>query len=93
MAAPVKPQPRTLRIDLPAPYEGFYAVARLDFPARVLTELQSGDFERQLAAFDRIVIEHNFTDTDGQTPTSLAEVDPWKMVELSMQVWGAELGK
>jgi hypothetical protein len=85
--------PRTVRIDLPEPYVGRYVVARLDFPARVLIELQSGEFERTLNAFDGVVIEHNLPDTTGARAASLLDADPFKMVERAIELWGEALGK
>lgn len=84
---------RTARIDLPEPFAGRYVVARLDFPARVLIELQSGDFERTINAFSGIVVDHNLPDTDGNRAASLLDADPFKMVEKAIELWGAELGK
>lgn len=93
MANPIKPAPRTIRVDLPAPFVGYYVVAKADFPARVLSDLQSGDFDRALEAFDRIVVEHNLTDEDGAKPASLLDADPFDAVRLALEAWGAELGK
>lgn len=93
MAQPNRPAPRTIRIELPEPYAGFYAVAKADFPARVLTDLQSGDFATAVDAFSRVVIEHNFLGEDGQPVKHLADVDPFDMVKIAMEKWGDELGK
>lgn len=93
MANPTKPAPRTIRIDLQEPYAGFYVIARADFPARVLSDLQSGDFDRAIDAFSRIVIEHNFTDENGERVEHLADADPFSMVSTAMEKWGTELGK
>ncbi len=84
---------RTARIDLPEPFAGRYVVARLDFPARVLIELQSGEFERTINAFNAIVVEHNLPDSNGEKAESLLDADPFKMVERAIELWGAELGK
>ena len=93
MANPQKPAPRTIRIDLPEPFAGFYVIARADFPARVLSDLQSGDFDKAVDAFSRIVVEHNLTDEDGDRVAHLADADPFSMVTLAMEKWGEELGK
>jgi hypothetical protein len=93
MAQPNRPAPRTIRIDLPEPYTGFYAIAKADFPARVLTDLQSGDFATAVDAFSRVVIEHNLPAEDGTTAPHLADVDPFDMVRIAMEKWGDELGK
>lgn len=93
MATPTRPAPRTIRVELPEPYVGFYAVAKADFPARVLSDLQSGDFGSAIDAFNRVVIEHNFPGEDGATASHLADVDPFDMVKVAMEKWGEELGK
>lgn len=93
MSTPTKPAPRTVRLDLPEPYLGFYLIARVDFPARVLTDLQSGDFERAVDAFSRIVVEHNLPGEDGAKVAHLADADPFDMVRIAMEKWGEELGK
>jgi hypothetical protein len=85
--------PRTVKVALPEPYAGRYIVARLDFPARVLIELQSGDFARTLTAFDGVVVEHNLPDSTGARAASLLDADPFKMVEKAIELWGEELGK
>lgn len=93
MANPTKPAPRTIRVDLPAPFIGYYVIAKADFPARVLSDLQSGDFDRALGAFDRIVVEHNLTDENGVKTVSLLDADPFAAVQLALEGWGSELGK
>lgn len=90
---PSKPQARTIRVDLAAPFEGFYAVVKVDFPARVLIELQSGDFARTMEAFSSLVIDHNLTDTNGAVVKSFLDVDPVEMANKVIESWGNELGK
>ena len=93
MNATAKRAPRTVRIECTGHNEGTYFVARLDFPARLLVELQSGDFERQLEAFQKIVTEHNAIDETGAKATEFLDVDPFSAVQEALEVWGAELGK
>lgn len=93
MANPTLPAPRTIRIDLPAPFEGYYVVAKVDFPARVLTDLQSGDFERAIGAFQRITLDHNLPDDTGNKAADFMDVDPFDMVRLALEAWGEGLGK
>ena len=90
---PNKPETRTIRVDLQAPYEGFYAVVKVDFPARVLLELQSGDFERTMEAFSKLVLDHNLTDERGNKATSFLDVDPVELANKVIESWGNELGK
>lgn len=93
MSNPTKPAPRTIRIDLEEPYKGFFVVAKADFPARVLTDLQSGDFERAIDAFSRVVTDHNLPNEEGVKASHLADVDPFDIVRVAMERWGEELGK
>lgn len=93
MSSPTKPAPRTIRIDLQEPYAGFYVIARADFPARVLSDLQSGNFDKAIDAFSRIIVEHNFTDEESKPVDHLADADPFSMVTFAMEKWGEELGK
>lgn len=93
MNAIAKRPARTIRIECTGHNEGTYFVARLDFPARLLVELQSGDFERQLEAFQKIVTEHNATDEAGAKAVDFLDVDPFSAVQEALEVWGAELGK
>jgi hypothetical protein len=90
---PNKPAARTIRVDLQAPYEGFYAVIKVDFPARILLELQSGDFGRTMEAFSKLVIDHNLTDEFGNKATSFLDVDPVELANKVIERWGDELGK
>lgn len=72
------PAPRTARAELGAgEFAGWYAVVRADFPLRVLEDLQSGNVERMGRALDRITVDHNMPDTDGNVAASMADVDPY----------------
>jgi hypothetical protein len=93
MNAIAKRPARTVRIECTGHNEGTYFEARLDFPARLLVELQSGDFERQLAAFEKIVTQHNATDSEGAHAQHFLDVDPFGAVQEALEVWSAELGK
>lgn len=54
--------PRIMRLvrwcDVPE-YEGFQYKAYLNFPQRLLLDVQSGDAERSKAALKKIILEHN----------------------------------
>lgn len=93
MAAPAKIDRRTIRIELPEPYTGYWVSAKADFPARVLVELQSGEFERTLEAFTALVIDHNLPGSDGKKAVHMLDVDPFDMVQKAIAGWGDELGK
>ena len=50
---------------------------RVDFKARLLVDLQSGDFGRILAALEKIVVRHNIPDFDdpGKRAETLGDAD------------------
>jgi len=58
-------------------FEGWEATAHVDFPARILADLQSGSLDRVLPALDRIVTEHNMPDEDGKVAETMADVVPY----------------
>jgi hypothetical protein len=93
MTAPQKPNARTIRFDLKAPYEGFYVEAKADFPARTLADLSSGDFSKAMLAFDKLVISHNLTDAEDNKVQSLMDADPYDLVTKAMEGWVDALGK
>lgn len=93
MSLPQKPPARTIRYDLKAPYEGFYIEAKADFPARTLADLTSGEFAKAMAAFDKLVVSHNLTDTENQPVKSIMDADPYEMVTKGMEGWVEALGK
>lgn len=67
---------RTLTVRIPdGPFAGWEATIRIHFPARELAALQSGQVDRMIAAFDRIIVDHNLTDDDGRPASSVADVD------------------
>jgi hypothetical protein len=88
-----KPEGRVIRYELKEPYVGFYVVARADFPARTLVELQSGDLDRSLSAFTRLVTDHNLTDDQDNKVESMLDADPMDMVVKAMEGWVEALGK
>tara|TARA_R110000868_G_scaffold22336_5_gene91514 strand:- start:939 stop:1232 length:294 start_codon:yes stop_codon:yes gene_type:complete len=93
MNAIKKPEGRVIRYELKEPYAGFYVVAKADFPARTLVELQSGDLDRSITAFTKLVTEHNLTDADNNKVESLLDADPMDLVVKAMEGWVEALGK
>lgn len=78
-----RPPGRTAELELPAPYEGWTATVRLDFPARILFDLGSGELDQVCEGLDAIIVEHNFPDETGNLAKSMADVDPaWAVVAL-----------
>lgn len=59
------------------PFTGWEVTGHVDFPARVLADLQSGNLDRLLPALDKIVTEHNLPDADGKVAQSMADVVPY----------------
>lgn len=88
-----RPQARNVRIECTGANSGTYFVARLDFPARLLIELQSGEFNRQLQAFQKIVTDHNAVDETGAKAQDFLDIDRFSAVQEALEVWGAALGK
>jgi hypothetical protein len=93
MNAPEKNATDTVRVECTGRNAGTYFVARVDFPARLLVELQSGEFERQVNAFSKIVVEHNATNEKGEHPEHLLDVARFSAVQEALELWAAELGK
>ena len=70
------PKPRTTIVRVvEGDYAGWECEARVDFPARWVADLQSGDFGRVLDVMGKIVVWHNFPDEDGKLAKNIADVD------------------
>jgi hypothetical protein len=76
-----RPAPRTVTVTLDGDFEGWEATARVDFPARLLVELESGKLERIIPALDSIIIDHNFPNDQDEIAASLGDVDPYSALE------------
>jgi hypothetical protein len=73
-----RPAPRTVTVTLPdGDFEGWSATARADFPAKLLSGLESGKIDAVLEVLERIIIEHNMPGEDGEIAAHLADVDPY----------------
>lgn len=73
-----RPAPRSIEVELESgEYAGWWCRVRVDFPAKVLRELQSNDVERILEAFGTIILEHNMPGADGELAATLGDVDPY----------------
>ena len=73
-----RPTPRSVEVELvDGEFAGWYARILVDFPMRVMLEIESGKAERVIAALDRIIVDHNFPARDGELATSCADVDPY----------------
>lgn len=82
-----KPSFRTVEITLAAPFEGWTATMRAEgVPARVFIELQSGNVERALNAFERLVVKHNFLNEDGESAASVLDA-PMDAITSAITKW------
>jgi hypothetical protein len=83
------PLPTTKEIQLRAPFEGWKAIMQVRrVPARVLIDLQSPIFDKQLGTVAKLVKSHNFTDPE--TGEHYADVldAPIEALTQLMELWG-----
>jgi hypothetical protein len=88
-----RPTPRTIEIKLDAPFDGWEATLLASFPFSVLKELQSGDIARVCDAFDKITIEHNFPDLEGNRAISSSDVSDYDAVAQAISKWAEGSGR
>lgn len=88
-----RPERRQIHVELEAPFEGWEATCVVDFPLRVLADLESDQVIRMGAGLDKIVVEHNFPDADDKIATSMLDVEPYEAVVALVTKFSAELGK
>jgi hypothetical protein len=73
-----RPEPRTVHVVIEdGDFAGWEATARADFPAKWLADFESGRIEDVLAFFERIIVDHNMPDEDGNIAERFADVDPY----------------
>jgi hypothetical protein len=82
--------PRAPRIfrwcDVPD-YEGFQYRAHLNFPQRLLLDIQSGEEERARAALRAIIVEHNgWCDSDGEPYPPADAENFWEQIPTHLAV-------
>jgi hypothetical protein len=89
-----RPAPRTVHVLIAdGDFAGWEATARADFPARVLSDLQSESIERIMHALDVIIIDHNFPDASDQLAETMQDVDPYEgILKIAGELFDA-LGK
>jgi hypothetical protein len=74
--AAARPEQRTVKVILAAPYEGWEATARAGFKARHWADLSSSDPDRILPVLSAIILEHNFPDEEtGELAETIGDVD------------------
>jgi len=83
---------RTISVTLTdAPYEGWNATMRAEgISARIFIELSSGSVERQMEAVSKLVVSHNFKDSDGEFVIDILEA-PMDALAALVGKWGTEV--
>jgi len=81
--------PTTKEIQLRAPFEGWKAVMQVRrVPARVLIDLQSPIFDKQLGTVAKLVKSHNFTNPEtGEHYEDVLDAPIEALTQL-MELWG-----
>ncbi len=66
-----------IKVDLPDPWSGQYAVVRTAISARLAATLDASedDLVKAIATFETLVVEHNLIDLSGNKAESLLDVD------------------
>lgn len=72
-----RPAPRTVQVKGTGDYADWECTVRADFPARIVGDLESAKVDRIIAAFDSIIVDHNFPDSAGDLAVTMADVDPY----------------
>lgn len=72
-----RPAPRTVEVTGTGEFATWEARALASFRAAWLVELESGSVTRILAVLERIVVDHNMPNADGELAEHLADVDPY----------------
>lgn len=77
----------TVKIALEGEYAGWTAELRKTVSARILLDLESGDSQRSLVAFSRLVVKHNFKDLDGKPCDDVLDA-PVDALTQTLEAWG-----
>ncbi|HEV8282351.1 MAG TPA: hypothetical protein VGQ02_10850 [Candidatus Limnocylindrales bacterium] len=73
-----RPPTRTVEVGIAeGDFEGWRATLKVDFPAKLLEEFESGSAQRVINALQRLVVDHNFPDAEGEVAATLMDVDPY----------------
>lgn len=88
-----RPPPRTAPVAIKSgDFEGWECTVRADFPAKVLSQLQSGKVDGIIAALEVIIIpgSHNLPDSSGKVAEHLEDVDPYGgLFEIAAEAFAA----
>lgn len=77
----------TVKIALEGEYAGWTAELRKTVSARILLDLESGDSQRSLVAFSKLVVKHNFKDLDGKPCEDVLDA-PVDALTQTLEAWG-----
>ena len=77
----------TVKIALEGEYAGWTAELRKTVSARILLDLESGDSQRSLVAFSKLVVRHNFKDLDGKPCADVLDA-PVDALTQTLEAWG-----
>jgi hypothetical protein len=83
---------RTIEVALTEePFEGWKATMKADgISARVFIELASGAVDRQMEALTKLVVSHNFKDSEGNQVDDILDA-PMDALGLLVGKWGTQV--
>ena len=77
----------TVKIALEVEFAGWTAELRKQVTARILLDLESGDSQRSLVAFSKLVVSHNFKGLDGKPCDDVLDA-PIDALTQTLEAWG-----
>jgi hypothetical protein len=77
----------TVKITLEGDFAGWTAELRKQVSARILLDLESGDSQRSLVAFSKLVVTHNFKGLDGKPVDDVLDA-PIDAQTQMLEAWG-----
>lgn len=75
-AAARRPPPRTIVVRGEGELAEWELTARVDFPFRLMVELQSASGDRAIEILESIIVDHNMPNGDDEVAERLADVEP-----------------
>lgn len=76
-------------ITLEGEFAGWHAELRKNVSARILLDLESGNAAKALAAFSKMVVNHNFKGLDGKPCDDVLDA-PVDALTQTLEKWGKE---
>jgi len=77
----------TVKITLEGVFAGWTAELRKQVSSRILLDLESGDSQRSLVAFSKLVVTHNFKGLDGKPVDDVLDA-PIDALTQMLEAWG-----